>query len=107
METAVHNQLWNIENVKNIPVPTKNPYYSEEMFENIRTVRDEIGKISTLSCGDWYRYLLENNITKIKNEEEERVFLPCRTEKMNPNVDWELSWKLAVQNGLGSEEQSF
>ena len=99
---------WNVEEVNNIPTPTKNPYMSEEMFSNIKLVRDEgLLKISKLSIGDWYKVLLENNITMITKENGTRAMKPCRVELNNPSVDWEVSWRLAVLPGLSSEDQTF
>ena len=40
-------------------------------------------------------------------EDGRRKLKPCRTELLNPDVDWETIWKLSTQPGLDSMETSF
>ena len=61
---------WHVENDRSFPTPATSPYLSDEIFANIRQVKDEgIISVSTLSSGNWYRVLLENNITMVINED--------------------------------------
>ena len=39
--------------------------------------------------------------------EQGQVYIECRVERANQNVDWEHSWRLARLSGLGPENVSF
>ena len=96
---------WHVEDRRDIPEPLKNPYLSEELFANIKTVKEEgLLRMSTMSSGAWYKVLLENNITMNLDESNTRVSKPCRAELSNPTIDWEYSWALANLKGLSSEQ---
>ena len=119
METSIHPSFtsnmyhlalfqWYVEERRDIYPPKKNPYYSDELFTNIKMVREEgLLKISTMSTGQWYKVLLENNITNFTDEDNTSSLKPCRAELQHPEVDWEMSWSLANLHGLASEEKTF
>ena len=66
---------WHIEATREIPPPIKNPYLCENLFSNIKKVKEEgLLNIATMSSGAWYRVLLENNITMHMDENNVRVF---------------------------------
>jgi hypothetical protein len=97
---------WHIEDNRDIPPPKKNPYLSEEIFAHIKEVKSEgLLNVWKMSSGDWYRLLLENNVTM--NTGNGNVLKPCKTEVRNPNVDWEQSWVLANLGGLCSVQKTF
>ena len=119
LETAVntefltnqyHNALFNqkIEEVRVLPAPPTNPFLPEEAFENIKVVKEE-GRLNIfrLSSGDWYRVLLENNITMTVDESGRRILKPCKVEMKNPDVNWEITWRRASLPGLSSADHSF
>ena len=84
-----------------------NPYLSEEIFANIKLVKEEgLLNICKMSSGTWYRVLLENNITMV-SETNSMIVKPCRAELASPQVDWVHSWHLATLHGLSSENQTF
>ena len=119
LETAVHpsfitNQyhhalyLWHVESARNIPQPPMSTYLSEELFTNIRQVKEEgLLRVATLSIGSWYKVLIENNITMTSNNDVTSSLKPCKAEVNNPGVDWPLSWRLASLRGLSSDDQTF
>jgi hypothetical protein len=38
-----------------------------------------------MSSGEWYRAMLENNVTM--DSDTEQIYKPCRTEIRNPHVE--------------------
>ena len=100
--------FWNIEHRRDIPDPGRNPYMSEELWNNIRKVKTEgLLNIANMTSGQWYKVLLENNITMQEDENGRRSLKPCRAELRHPDVDWEQSWQLASLKALTSEDQTF
>ena len=62
--------------------------------------------IKTMTSGQWYRWLLEDNITyHMDNSVREKH--PCRAETRSLQVDWERSWNLACTPGLPSKLMTF
>ena len=88
-----------------IPAP---PYFSPTFFSSIRWVKNNtplnVGKMST---AQWYRVLLEKNITMEANNDSPNQYIRCKAELAAPTTDWETSWKRARFKGLGSEVTSF
>ena len=109
--TNIHHQalyLWKVEENRDIPDPGKNPFMTEELWSNIKRVKEEgllnIGKMTT---GQWYRALLENNITMQVDADGRSSLRPCKVEIANPRVDWAQTWQLASLRDLSSEDQTF
>ena len=97
---------WFIEDNRDIPTPRKRPYFSEEMFSNIRMDKEQgLLNVAKLSSGNWYKVLLENNVTM--NSPDERTLKPCRSESNNPGIDWKLTRSLACLEGLSSDDKTF
>ena len=118
LETAIipkfkHNQyhtalyLWHIEGDKDITCPVQPPYYDDSFFNTIKQVKQEgLLNLKTMSSAQWYRVLVESNIThEIKNSRNE--YIPCRAEAKLPGIDWERSWSLAATPGLPSSSLTF
>ena len=57
--------------------------------------------------GQWYRILVEQNVTMEESDTGEPKFIACRVERASPWTDWEISWRLARLPGLGPEQSSF
>ena len=55
----------------------------------------------------WYRLLVEENVTMEESESGEQKYIACRVEIASPGTDWETSWRLARLPGLGPELSSF
>ena len=60
-----------------------------------------------MSSKDWYRVLIEDNLTMEMDELGQRIFIKCRTERQHPENDWENTWRLARLHGLESDQISF
>ena len=90
------------------PVPVQPPYYSNEFFSTIRSVWQE-GKLNVfkMTFKDWYRTLVEKNVTIIEVELGDYQFLPSRAELSSLETDWEITWRRVRLPGLGSQLTSF
>ena len=60
-----------------------------------------------MSKAQWYRVLLEQNITMVESADNKLEYIRSRTELASPTTEWELSWRRARLKGLGSEAFSF
>ena len=60
-----------------------------------------------MTTAQWYRVLLEQEVTMVQVDANTREFIKSRAELLSPNTDWELSWRRARLKGLGSEATSF
>ena len=50
----------------------------------------------------WYQVLLEDHVIMQEKEGENRSFIPCRVEMRTPTANWEIIWRRARLQGLGS-----
>ena len=60
-----------------------------------------------MTTAQWYRELVEKNITMEEDRDSQMRFVKTRSELASPTTDWELTWKRARLKGLGSEATSF
>ena len=100
LETAVNPEFrWNIyhsqlfqyhileETV--LPDPGFPPYYPPEFFAVIKKITIETPlNISTMSTSQWYRVIVEENLTMLIVQDSTRIYTPCKIELANPNVDF-------------------
>ena len=92
---------WHVEDDHSIPDPGRPPYYSEEFFSAIRTVRKEgLLNVKTLSLKCWYKVLLENFVTTEVDANGFRFDKRCRIESAYPYIDWERTWSHASLPGV-------
>ena len=54
-----------------------------------------------MTTAQWYRVLLEKEITMVEIDDQTMQYINSRTELASPNTDWELTWKRARLKGLG------
>ena len=87
------------------PLP---PYYSADFFTTIRQVKDDTPlNVATMSTTQWYRVLLEQNLTMVESENSRMEYIKSRAEIASPRTDWETSWGRPRLKGLSSEAMSF
>ena len=87
------------------PLP---PYYSAAFFCTIKEVKENTPlNVTTMSTAQWYRVLVEQDITMIEQVDSSMQYIKTRSELASPNTDWENSWRRARLKGLGSEATSF
>ena len=88
--------------------PTLPPYYSAAFFNTIRQVKEGTPlNVATMSTAQWYRVLIEQNITMIEHDDSPREYIKSRSELTSPTTDWESCWRRARLKGIGSEASSF
>ena len=119
METAVnpkfqhnlfHTILYRVnvlgdDSIPALPLP---PYYPVSFFTIIRQAKQNTPlNVATMSTANWYRLLVEQEITMYKPINSPWEFIRCRAEIASPDTDWESSWRRARLRGLGAEATSF
>ena len=91
-----------------IPNPGFPPFYTQEFFQKIHQVKNETPlNILTMTEKQWYQVYLEDNCTMTEDEQQQRTFISTRTELSSPSTDWERTWRLSRQRGLGPELTTF
>ena len=100
---------WCVLKERNLIHPSLPPYLNEETMNLIGQALNEGSlNIETMSVKDWYKHLLEANVTHSGEPGAgSRELVPCRVERLNPFVDWKKSWMAASLPGLSSKMSSF
>ena len=62
--------------------------------------------IKTMSVKLWYKHLLEVQVTH-SEPEDPSALVPCRVERLAPDIDWGRSWLAVCVPGLTPEMRSF
>ena len=87
------------------PLP---PYFSTTFFETIRQVKENTPlNVATMTTAQWYRILVEQEMTMDELDDNTRHYVKCRAELSSPTTDWEKTWRRARLKGLGSGATSF
>ena len=110
MSNQYHTAIFkhHIEGDKEMERPTNNPFIGEELLTNLKLLNEEQHvNLSSISSGQIYKKLVESHITMSTDLDGIRKYIPCRSERKNPQLDWENTWRLASLRGLDSENQSF
>ena len=112
-QNLLHNLLYRKyvlhEEVPEAPTPPP-PYFSQELFDTIREAKEASAlNILKMTEKDWTMLLTENNVTMTSTDTEtgEKVFTPCRAERVSPATDWEVSWLTCRQPGIPPDLASF
>ena len=88
--------------------PSMPPYFSATFFNTIKRVKSETPlNITTMSTAQWYRLLVEQEITMVEQENGQMELIKSRAELASPTTDWETSWRRARLKGIGSDGTSF
>ena len=110
MNTLYHEALlkYHVMEERDIPHPGFPPYYPETFFQTIKNVKAQgTLNISRMSSKEWYRVLLEDNLTMELDGQGQRHYKKCRAEVKHPENDWTNSWRLARLSGLESDQITF
>ena len=119
LETAVnpkfqhnlfHSLLYRVNVLDDDSVPTQPlpPYYPVSFFNIIKQAKQNTPlNVATMSTADWYRLLVEQEITMYEPINSPWEYIRCRAEVASPNTDWVMSWRRARLKGLGTEAASF
>ena len=92
-----------------LPDPGYTPYYDRNFFDLIKYAKDKTPLNPVhMSVREWYRLLLEKNVTRRDVDEDGRTeLIPCRVEERYPEVTWEESYRLCRLPGLSPDSKSF
>lgn len=61
-----------------------------------------------MSVKDWYKLLLERNVTTREVDQEgRRELVPCKIEERNPTIAWSDSYRVSRLKGLSPDSKSF
>ena len=112
--SAFHSALYNYycEEDNSQGVPDLPPYYPISFFNILKNVKKHTPlNPVTMSLKDWYRYLLEEEVTHqhttpgdLSSPLESRK---NRMEEQDPHHDWNLSYDLSRMRGLSPDLKSF
>ena len=92
-----------------LPDPGYTPYYNQHFFLEIKKVKED-SPLNPLfmTIKEWYRYLLEKNVTRREVDQEGRTeIIPCKVEERNPEVFWSESYRISRLKGLSPDSKSF
>ena len=80
-----------------LPDPGFTPYYDEKFFNSIKYVQEKTPlKPVFMTTKEWYKLLLEQNMTKRVVDQEGRLeLIPCKVEKRHAAVFWSESYRLS------------
>ena len=71
-----------------IATPALPPYLDASFFDTIKSALNLGYPISTMKTRHWYRFLHQQEFSKIVNGEV--VALPCKFELLNPGIEWSM-----------------
>ena len=100
---------YHVEGDRAVPDPGYTQYYDKIFFTTIKEVKDKTPLNPVyMSVKDWYRLLVEKNVTRRDVDEEGRSELvPCKVEEKYPDVPWDESYRLSRLIGLSPDDKSF
>ena len=105
MHSLYHQALiqWNVYDNREMVEPVQSPFYSEEVYNIIKSAINKNLPIATMITKDWYNFVLSS----ILHEPDTDTLIPCRVELRFPQNDWTKTWSLARMKGLSSDSCSF
>ena len=92
---------------ENLPNSTLRPYYDKHFFSTLVTAKEEGHDICTMTTKQWYKFLVEREVTMIPINNEQPQLRPCRVELANPDTNWAEVWSKVTLPFLNSEVKSF
>ena len=119
LETSVHSSFkkslnhqalfsWHVEEVRSIPDPGINPFYSTDFFEAVKWIKqDGIIDAKNLSIKCIYKSLLERFVIHEIDNAGFHFNIPLSVELKWPQRPWDRIWPLVSLKGLDSEDSSF
>ena len=92
---------------ENLPNSALPPYYDKHFFDIIVTAKEEGHDISIMTTKQWYKFLVEREVTMLPINNEPPQLRPCRVELANPDTNWTDVWSKVRLPYLSSEVKSF
>ena len=92
-----------------LPDPGYTPYYDQDFFSIIREVKEKTPLNPVhMSVKEWYKLLLERNVTTREIDEEgRRELIPCKVEERDPTMLWSETYRVTRLKGLSPDSKSF
>ena len=92
-----------------LPDPGFTPYYSAELLKIIKDIKNNFPlNLVYMTVKEWYRVLLEMNVTKHEIDEEGRMeLISCWTEERNPQFEWSETYRLSRLKCPDPDTKSF
>ena len=88
---------------ENLPPPLLPPYYNGVFFDTICQAKNSGNPIIEMSLKQWYNYLIDRNVIK----DQDNTLLPCRVERLYPEVRWNDVWINVRLAALPNIDKSF
>ena len=88
---------------ENLPAPPLPPYYNGVFFDTICEAKNSGNPIIDMSLKQWYDYLIEKDIIM----DQDKTLLPCKVEKLYPDVNWNEVWLNVRLTALPNASKSF
>ena len=100
--------LWHVLKDNQINNPGSPKYYSTDFFNIIRDIHFKTDlNIKRMTSGEWYRVILERNLTMITNHDGSMTPKLSKIEIRNPGVEWERTWSIMESKILSADQRSF
>ena len=110
-QSLFHSWLYkyHVEGDTDLPDPGFPPFYDKQFFRIIKEVRNDTPLNPTnMSVKEWYRFLVEKNMTmRLVDQEGRMEMIPCKVEEREPQVCWGESYRLSRLLGLSPDSKSF
>ena len=97
---------WHVLGDTSLKDPDTSPYYSVRFFSAIKNVvRERVLNVASMSTKQWYRVILEKNVTMREDRPAlQPTWSSVKCEINNPMVEWYRTWQFAQLKGLNSEQ---
>ena len=110
IQSMFHNYLYryHVLGEVDLPDPGYTPYYNHSFFSIIKKVENDtpLNPVS-MTIKEWYKYLLEENMTMREvHGDGRRELVPCRVEVNSPTVFWSESYRLLRLKGMSPDQKS-
>ena len=90
-QSLYHNNLFRYYVLDDTSIldPGLPPFYSISFFQTIKKIHEESPlNVAVMTEGQWYRILVEQNVTMEQSATGEPKFIVCRLERASPWTDW-------------------
>ena len=92
------------EDLPNCAIP---PYYDKDFFSTMVSASEEGHDICTMTTKQWYKFLVEKEVTMLPINNEPPQLRPCKVELANPDLNWTDVWSKVRLPYLSSEVKTF
>ena len=76
---------------EDIPCPPLPPYFSQSLFDTIKSASEAGFDVSHMTNKQWYSFLMQQDFSENVNGKWEPKL--CKIETRNPDANWERIWR--------------